>query len=198
VTKASKPSESTLQAAVLALDEELVRFEQLAQSARRVPLTSERNLEKAASTVNQAAESQQRVYALLQALNQALSTVRIQHEHTAEELVKTRDEVQARSERLQTLRERFASLGSEAAGASSFMREWGELKEKPRGELVAQLGEVQERLTRIVDGAATLGKEAENEHLEDLGRQCDSLKQQMRSLSNKVSLLRDKLAATLS
>jgi len=198
VTKTTKPSASPLQTAVLALDEEMARFEHLAQSARKTPLTSERNLEKAATAINQAVESQQRVHAHIQVLAEAIAAARVKHEQTAEELVRTRDEVQARSERLQTQLGRFAALGQEAAETSSFMRQLGDLKGKPPGELVAKLGEMHERMTKIVDGAATLGKEAASENMEGLARQCDSLKQQVHSLLNKVSLLREKLAATLS
>jgi chromosome segregation ATPase len=190
--------DSSLGAAVQALDDELDNFEALAVSAQRTPLTSERNLEKAATAINQAAESQQRVHGHIQALIDAISAARVKHDKTAEELVKTRDEVQARGERFQTQLARFAALGKEAAEISTFVRQLGELKGKPNGEVVAQLTEVQGRMAKVVDGATALGKEAEAEHMEDLGRQCDSLKQQVQSALNKVSLLREKLSATMS
>ena len=190
--------DSPLKAAVQALDDELERFEALADSARRTPLTSERNLEKAAAAINQAAESQQRVHGHIQALIDAISAARVKHDKTAEELVKTRDEVQARGERFQTQLARFAALGKEAADISGFVRQLGELKAKPNGEVVAKLAEVQERMSKVVDGATALGKEAEREHMEDLGRQCDSLKQQVQSALNKVTLLREKLSQQLS
>jgi chromosome segregation ATPase len=189
---------SLLQTAVQALDEELDRFEQLAHSAHKTPLTSERNLEKAATAINQAAESQQRVHGHIQALIDAITAARVKHDQTAEELVKTRDEVQARGERFQTQLGRFAALGKEAADISGFVKQLGELKGKPNGEVVAQLGEVQGRMAKVVDGATALGKEAEGENMEDLARQCDSLKQQVQSALNKVSLLRDKLAQQMS
>jgi len=178
VTKTNTP-DSPLKAAVQALDEELERFEQLAHAAHKTPLTSERNLEKAATAINQAAESQQRVHGHIQALIDAISAARVKHDQTAEELVKTRDLVQARGERFQTQLGRFAALGKEAADISGFVRELGELKQKPNGEVVAKLTEVQERMTKVVEGATALGKEAEAENMEDLGRQCDSLKQKV-------------------
>ena len=191
-------SDSALKAAVEALDDELDRFEALADAARRTPLTSERNLEKAATAINQAADSQKRVHGHIQALIDAITAARVKHDQTAEELVKTRDEVQARGERFQTQLGRFAALGKEAADISGFVRQLGELKGKPNGEVVAQLASVQERMARVVDGAAALGKEADAENMEDLGRQCDSLKQQVQSALNKVTLLRDKLAQQMS
>lgn len=197
MTKTTTP-ESPLKAAVQALDDELARFEALAEAAHRTPLTSERNLEKAATAINQAAESQQRVHGHIQALIDAISAARVKHDKTAEELVKTRDEVQARGERFQTQLGRFAALGKEAADISGFVRELGELKGKPNGEVVAKLTEVQERMTKVVAGATELGKEAEHENMEDLARQCDSLKQQVQSALNKVTLLREKLSSTMS
>jgi chromosome segregation ATPase len=198
VTKTHRDDASPLERAVAALDEELNRFEQLANSAQRTPLTSERNLEKAAQAINQAAESQQRVHGHIQALIEAISQARQQHDATAETLVKTRDEVQARGERFQQQLGRFAALGKEAAEISSFVRELGELKGKPNGEVVAQLTSVQERMSKVVDGAMALEKEAEQEKMEDLARNCDSLRQQVQSALNKVSLLRDKLSSTMS
>lgn len=198
MTKTQKDDASPLERAVAALDEELNRFEQLASSAQRTPLTSERNLEKAAQAINQAAESQQRVHGHIQALIEAISQARKQHDATAETLVKTRDEVQARGERFQEQLGRFAALGKEAAEISSFVRQLGELKGKPNGEVVAQLTSVQERMSKVVDGAAALEKEADGEKMEDLARNCDSLRQQVQSALNKVSLLREKLSSTMS
>jgi chromosome segregation ATPase len=198
VTKTPKENGSPLERAVAALDEELNRFEQLANSAQRTPLTSERNLEKAAQAINQAAESQQRVHGHIQALIEAISQARAQHDATAETLVKTRDEVQARGERFQEQLSRFAALGKEAADISGFVRQLGELKGKPNGEVVAQLGSVQERMSKVVEGATALEKEAEAESMEDLARNCDSLRQQVQSALNKVALLREKLSATMS
>lgn len=198
MTKPKPEAASPLQAAVTALDEELARFEQLAQAAQRTPLTSERNLEKAATAINQAAESQKRVHGHIQALIDAITEARQRHDVTAEALVKTRDEVQARGERYQAQLGRFATLGKEAADISSHVRQLGALKGRPNGEVVAELAAVQERMAKVVDGATALGKEAEAENMDDLGRQCDSLKQQVQSALNKVTLLRDKLAAQLS
>jgi chromosome segregation ATPase len=197
VSKTTSP-DSPLKTAVQALDDELDRFEALADAAHRTPLTSERNLEKAATAINQAAESQKRVHGHIQALIDAISAARVKHDETAEALVKTRDEVQARGERFQAQLARFAALGKEAADISTFVRQLGELKGKPNGEVVAQLTEVQGRMTAVVAGAGALGQEAEAENMEDLGRQCDSLKQQVQSALNKVSLLCEKLSATMS
>jgi len=180
------------------LDEELARFDQLAQSARKIQLTSERNLEKAARAINDAAESQRRVTEHIAQLIEAISNARTRHDAVAAELLITRDEVQARAERFQTQLGRFGALGKEAADISAQVRELGAIKDKPNAEIVALLTSVKERMAGVVAGAVTLAAEADAESMEDLARQCDSLKQQVQSALNKVSLLRDKLAATLA
>jgi hypothetical protein len=196
VTRTKSPAQSPLAAAVHALDEELANFAQLAQSAQRVPLTSERNVEKAARAINEAAQSQQRVVAHIQALVEAIAKARQEHDATAEALVATRDQVQARGERFGVQLGKFAALGQEAAAISAEVRELGG-KGEPSAAVVATLAGIKDRLGRVVDGAGALGAEAASERMEDLARQCDALEQQVRSALNKVTLLHDKLAATV-
>ena len=187
-----------LQAAVQRLDEELARFDQLAQTARKVQLTSERNLQKAARAINDAAESQRRVAEHIQLLIEAISTARTRHDEVAAALLTTRDEVEARAERFEAQLGRFAALGKEAADISGLVRDLGNVKDRPNAEVVALLTSVRDCMTGVVSGATTLAAEADAEAMEDLARQCDSLKQQVQSALNKVSLLRDKLSATLT
>ena len=191
-------ADTPLQTAVQRLDEELARFDQLAQSARKIQLTSERNLDKAARAVNDAAESQRRVNEHIQGLIAAIADARTRHDAVATELLTTRDEVEARAERFQTQLARFGTLGKEAADISAQVRELGSVKDQPNAQIVALLTSVKERMSGVVAGAVALAAEAEAESMEDLARQCDSLKQQVQSALNKVSLLRDKLSASLS
>lgn len=194
----TKNRESPLSLAVQALDDALENFELLAASAERVPLTSERNLEKAATSINQAAESQKRVGAHIQALIDAITVARQQHDATADKVIARRDELEARAAAFNAQLTRFAQLGKEATEISSFVRQLGETKgAAPSKETVAHLTDVVARMEKVVAGAAALGKEAEAATMEDLERQCDSLKQQVQSALNKVSLLRDKIAAAL-
>ena len=74
----------------------------------------------------------------IQALIDAISAARVKHDQTAEELVKTRDLVQARGERFQAQLGRFAALGKEAAEsrplcASSAAQ--GQAQRRGRGQL---------------------------------------------------------------
>lgn len=197
MSRTKEPARSPLAAAVQALDEELASFAQLAQSAQRVPLTSERNLDKAARAINDAARSQERVMAHIQALVEAIARARAEHEATAQALVARRDEVEARGARYRTQLGRFGALGQGAAAISAEVRRLGTAEGAPTAALVGELAAVRARLGGIVEGAAALGGEAAAERMEDLARQCDALKQQVQSALNKVKLLHDKLAAAL-
>ena len=198
MSKSEAHAHTPLSAAVQALDEELERFDQLAQTARRVPLTSERNVEKAARAINDAAESQKRVTEHIQRLIEAITVAREKHDATASELVETRDQVQARGEQYQAQLQRFAALGKEAGEISAGVKALGELKGRPNGEVVAELTSVEERMTRVVEGATVLAKETRVEAMDELAGQCDALKQQVQAALNKVRLLREKLSATMS
>jgi hypothetical protein len=190
--------ESPLMRAVQALDAELHSFEQLAHTAERVPLTSERNLEKAAKAINDAAESQKRVGAHIATLIDAISKARQQHDATADKIIARRDELEARAELFNAQLARFAALGKEATDISAVVRTLGEHKvQPPSQETVQQLSDVAGRLERVAGAATELGKEADAAQMEELARNCDSLKQQVQSALNKVTLLRDKLAASL-
>jgi chromosome segregation ATPase len=191
-----EPKGTALSQAVHALDEELARFASLAATAERVPLTSERNLEKAARAINEAAESQQRVGAHIATLIDAISQARGQHDATAQRVIELRDRVQARASELEGKLARFAALGREAQEISARVRQLGDNGGKPpTRDTIAQLGEVAALMGGVVEGAATLEREAQAAELEELARQCDSLRQQVQSALNKVTLLRDKLVA---
>src|SRR5260370_40508500 len=132
--------DTPLMRAVQALDEELERFEALAHTSERVPLTSERNLEKAASAINEAAESQKRVGAHSTALIEAITTARQQHDATANKVIARRDELEARANLFNEQLARFAQLGKEATEISAFVRQLGENKgQPPSQETVRQL-----------------------------------------------------------
>jgi hypothetical protein len=190
--------ESPLMKAVQALDEELERFEQLALSAERVPLTSERNMEKAARSINEAADSQKRVATHIAALIEAITTARQVHDATAEKVIARREVLDKRLALHQTQLARFGKLGQQAAEISSFVRQLGEMKDKPAtADTVKHLDDVAGRMEQVVAGAVELGREARAGDMEEIERQCDSLRQQVQSALNKVTLLRDKIAASL-
>jgi chromosome segregation ATPase len=188
-------ADSPLRAAVQALDDALTQFEQLTSAAERVPLSSQRNLDKAAHSIDEAAAVEKRVGEQLGALIAAIEAARKQHDADAIRLLAVRDKLQERTAAIRALLERFGKLGQEAAEISTRVREAG--AGKPSTEAVALLGEVATRMERVVEDARALGKEAQAGQMDELARQCDALRQQLQAALNKVTLLREKIAASI-
>lgn len=179
--------------AALALDEELRRFEALTGGALRAPLDSKRNLEKAAKATTDAAACQGRVSELVHAFMAALTVAREANQHAAEQLTARGAEVQARTVLYSSLYEKYAALGGEAAEISQTVARVGAEKAQRGHEALPELAEIEARMSRVVDGAAELGREAKEADFEDLVAQLDSLRQQTLSARNKVKLLRQQL-----
>src|SRR2546423_582246 len=96
--KSSTENPLDLANAALALAEELRRFEVLAGSAQKTPLNSQKNIERAARTLSEAAECQQRVSDLVQSFMSSLTSARQQNQETAEALQRCGEEIRQRAE----------------------------------------------------------------------------------------------------
>jgi hypothetical protein len=181
----SKPTD--LVAATLLLDEELAKVEHLTEAAARVPLTSRRNLEKAARTTADAAESQAKVGEHIATLMAALNGVRVKNEATVQALQARSDEIQKRSQELTALLERFEAIGREAREITLMAQEMGS------GATAEKLGELEVRLGGVADGARTLWEQARDSDWSDVAGDADSLRQQVLAAKNKLGLLAKRL-----
>jgi hypothetical protein len=179
----SEKKPSDLVAATQLLDEELDRVEHLADSAGRVPLNSRKNLEKAARTTTEAAESQGKVGEHISALMAALNQVRVRNEATVQALQTRSDEIQKRSEQLGALLERFEAIGKDAREVTDLAQGIGT---EGAGE---KLLELETRLGAIAEAAKGLWEQAESDGWTDLSRDADSLRQQVLAAKNKLGLL---------
>lgn len=179
MTKADKPSD--LSEASLALDHELRRFEDLAGQAARIKLNTEKNLERATEALSRAAESQDRINAHVQRLVAAVQSAREKQESDAAALMARAQEIAARRLQFAQVLQRMGGLGQMAKEVQDL------LKEGP-----AKLDEVQERMQRVADDAADIGRAAQEQDMEDLARQADVLRQQVLAARNKVALLAKK------
>jgi len=180
-----KPSE--LVAATMALDEELAKVEHLAEAAARVPLSSRRNLEKAARTTAEAAEAQGKVGEHIAALMAALTGVRVRNEGTVQALQARSDEIQKRSQELTALLERFETIGKDAREITAMAQGLGG---EQTGE---QLGELETRLGGVADSARSLWEQARDSGWNDVAGDADSLRQQVLAAKNKLGLLAKRL-----
>ena len=179
----AKENVSDLAAAALAYDQELRRFEELAAAARKTRLNSERNLTRAAETLQKAGESQQRLLGHVQALVAAMTSGRSGQEAEAQALVELGQRINARRVRYGELFQRMADLGGEAKEIQEM------LVAQPSQEAFEQ---IRERMDGAAKRAEAIAKEAGAEEMEDLQRQADSLRQQLLAAKNKLQILAKK------
>lgn len=180
MTKADKPSE--LAEAALALDRELRRFEELSGQAAKVKLNTEKNLERATEALTRAAESQDRIGAHVQELVKAVAAARQRQEQEAAALMARAKEIAAR-------REQFGELLRKMGGLGQMAKEIQELLKADRRDL----GEVQARMDKVAEGAAEIGRAAQEQEMEELARQAEVLRQQVMAAKNKLGLLAKKV-----
>jgi hypothetical protein len=187
-----------LGAAAAALEGELLRFEELGEIARRVPLNSEKNLDRAARATQEAAEAQERVAAAVNALIQAITVARQRQEGHAVAILERAKEIQARTIEFHELLKRFGELGEEAKTIHALVQEAAALKKDDGSvslEALGRLEQVSERMATIVATAQDVTKDAKARGIEDIERQADALRQQVQSARNKLLLLQQNLLA---
>jgi chromosome segregation ATPase len=184
---------SALVLATEELDHELSRVEHLCESATRVPLSTRRNLEKAAHTVAEAGGVQLAVGERIGALMAALTVVRERNEKTVASMQSLSDEIQRRSEELSGLLERFDKLGAEAREVSARVQ----TVTASSAETEARLKELEASLSALAESAKTLHEDAGRGGWSDVQRDAESLRQQVLAAKNKLTMLAQKLAGRL-
>jgi hypothetical protein len=177
---------SALAAAAAALESELSRFEELAETARKIPLTSEKNIDRAARATTEAAARQEAVIAQVQALVAAIGDARQRQQATSEVLLARAQEIQARSEELGEILKRFASLGVEARGINEAV---GQLASIDRARIGAELVGIRAKMDGAIDLAQSVAKDALEKELADIARHADQMRQQILAAKNKLGLL---------
>jgi hypothetical protein len=178
MTKSGKASE--LAEAALALDQELRRFEELTEQADRVKLNSEKNLERATDALSRAAQSQDRIQGQVQRLVAAVAAARQKQEQDAAALLERARQIAERRTRFAEVQQRMGGLGQMAKEVQEGLKQG------------TDLDQIQARMQEVADGAAEIGRDAQEGEMEDLARQADTLRQQVLAAKNKVALLKKK------
>jgi chromosome segregation ATPase len=195
-SSARDPEPSDLGAAAAALDDALVRCETLAAEAGRVRLDSEKNLNRAARLLSDAAESQDQVAAHVRSLVGAVEVARRRQQENAVALAARAEELQRRVNELGELMTSFSALGQEAKDLNLLMAEVFAKKKDAaaKAELLQGLDAIHMRMTGAVTMAETITKAAADKQMVDVGRQADAIRQQIHAAKNKLELLRQTLA----
>lgn len=188
--------------AALALERELDRFEDLAATARRLPLDTRRGVERAAKATTEAAEGQGQVNATLGALVAAITAARERHEANALALQTRGEEIRARAEEVSELYERFSALGDEGKLINQLVQDAAASQREAATPtqvraLVSDIEGIEERMSKLVEIARALNQAATAATINDLAEQTDASRQQVAAAKNKLGLLRKNLIAQL-
>ena len=200
MSKRDKSPSSELVAAAESLDAQLTRFESLAEQFRNAPLNSEKALERASKLLRDVAEQDQQLNASVSALVAAVTKTRDRQQVQAESVNARAQDLQQRAEAFKVLLERYGALGQSAAELNQRMQDFAAQRAKtPSGEQSAEvlgiLDALNERMGQVADEAQAVTKLGEEQDFTDIGRQADSLRQQLLSARNKLQLLRKGLAS---
>ena len=188
---------SPLIASAEALDEELHKFEQISERIRAAEMDSQKNLERLANSLKEIADADERLGGRVRELVGAIATAREKQQKQAEMVSQKAQELQARTQVFQELIQKYADLGTAAANLNTQVQEAFAARQTgtPEGDAVAAA-----RLSEINDGTGNLAAEAEKVFtaadqagFSDIARQADSLRQQLLSARNKLSLLSKKV-----
>ncbi len=185
--------------AARALARELQRFEDQATLARRMPLDTQKAIERAAKATTETAAGQQAVDMALGALVQAIGAVRERHEANAAGLQARGEEIRVRAEQVGGLLERWSALGEESHHINQLVQDAaGKQRDATPGtlgDLVAALMGIEARMGGLVEAARDLGQAATAASLTDVAEQANGLRQQVAAAKNKMGLLRKSLEA---
>lgn len=189
---------SLLMQAAQAFDDELDRFSRLAEAARRGPLNSQKNLERAARVFQEVGEAEKRLGVVAQTLVSALTVARERQEAEANALQARAREIEERTEVAAELLTRYGALGEQAAHLNQDVQALA--SQEANGEsklsgpaLVPVLAELRERMNEVARGALSLVGSAREGDFEDISRTADSLRQQIVAAEKKVAAIEKSL-----
>ncbi|SEM41577.1 hypothetical protein SAMN05444354_116109 [Stigmatella aurantiaca] len=195
MSKRDKPPSSELTSAAEALEAQLRRFESLSDQFRRSPLNSEKSLERASKLLRDVAEQDGVLNASVSALVAAVARTRDRQQQEADSVNAHALHLQERAELFKSLLERYGALGQSAAELNQRMQEFAVQRAQAQGEehnaaLHQALEGLQERMGQVAEEARAVVEQAETQDFADVGRQAESLRQQILSARNKLGLLR--------
>jgi len=171
--------ESPLSLAAAALEAELAHLESLARAARKIPLTSEKNITRAAKDLQELLALPERLAAGLQSLASAMASMQARQQAALEPLAAFAGEIQRRHERLRSHMQTFSALGVAAAEVTARIAS-GE------GERAEVLRDVDAQLAAIARDARSLFEVAHAEDFPELAREADALKQRAGALRRRL------------
>lgn len=197
----SKNQESPLLSAARALAENVSRFETLSQELSRLPVSSDKSLQRARQALQACSEHEAKLAQSLRAFAEAMQALQESQRHCMDVTAEAAARVQKRQEQRTLLEERLALLGASAREVSQPVAAlFGAPGEAPgeSPDLMAPLAEVERRLDGVIGDASSLCDAARADEWHDLERDTQSLREQLQALRNRVLIMRRKLSQVAS
>jgi chromosome segregation ATPase len=169
---------SEIVGAAEALEDEIARLETLSKSARKIRLTSGKNIARAAAELNETLALPERLAERLQGVAKALARMQERQQAALEPLTAFAVEVQQRTQLLGEQMQRFDALGKAA----------GEIN----AELAASQGDraviarAQARLLEISHAAREVFEAARAADFPEIAREADVFRQRMAALYDRL------------
>jgi chromosome segregation ATPase len=178
---AKSDSKSELISAAGSLDAELTRFDEATNAFKKLPLNSQKNLERATKMLNDLADGEAALGQQVQLLVAAIAKSRDRQLGHVEVVRVKAEEIKNRTLEMQGLVEQFKSLGNDAAALNATLQN-APTAGQALVDFHAQMGELAAR-------AQALAEIAKSKDFEDLSRQADGLRQQLLAVRAKLKHL---------
>jgi DNA repair exonuclease SbcCD ATPase subunit len=177
----------------MALEDELQRMATLTREAQRLPLDSQKNLERTQQKLAELGAVDERLQPLVARLMQAVQGLAEEQQANAAALTARAEELRRRREVFQQLMASYAGLGTASQELNALVQAFAagarrEGASAPVGE-PPSLEVVQATMTRLLERAGEVAQAAQREGFEDVAGQADSLRQQLLSARNRLELL---------
>jgi len=181
MAKADKRVSDIVRAAE-ALEEEIVRLETISKSARKIRLSSGKNIARAAAELNETLALPERLAQRLQEVAAAMTSMQERQQAALEPLTAFAVEIQRRTQLLGEHMKSFDALGT-AAGEVN-----GQLAASGGDRAVVARAEA--RLQEISEAARAVFDAARADDFPEIAREADVLKQRMAALRKRLNATR--------
>ena len=193
MSKTKKKQPGKLLEAAMALEEELGRMGTVAREAQRIPLDSERNLERTQEKLAELGTVDERLQPLVNGLMVAVNEMVQEQQAQAAAITARAEELQRRREVFQQLMAGYAAVGRATQELNTFVQAFAGSASKaddqaPSAE-IPSLEVIQTMITQLIESAREVFLAARQNEFEDVARQADLLRQQLLSARNKLNLL---------
>jgi hypothetical protein len=184
----TKKNEGPLTLAALALEDELLTFEELVNDLARLHVNSDKTLQRARQNLEACSEFEQKLAERLKAFAEAMQQMQMKQQGCMTAALEHAHRIQARNDARNVLLERVNALGLSARDINAPMNDLviDDAGKSDPTQVLAKIQHVGERLEAVIAEAAAVANAAKEGDWQDIARDADVLKQQLQSARNKV------------